>query len=90
MQIHVTNLCLRIGISKSCGKCPIAIAMTLAGFRDVEVHSDAVRYRLADGTLTSFPLPVFAQHFVEHFDEADSGEPFSFAGPDLPKYPKEP
>jgi hypothetical protein len=76
MTIHVTQEHIDKGL-KSCGGCPIALALRDAGFNDVVVFQRRFIYDARRGS-PSHTLPPEAREFIEKFDKGRTVQPFSF------------
>ena len=86
MKIHVTSKDIKNGEQCNDCRCPIALALTRAGFVDVSVLPTLFNYRAQDGTQTGFTkpgrkLPIKVQKFIERFDKNGRGGQFKKLAP---------
>lgn len=80
ITVQVTQDDILNGKRSRCDQCPIARALTRAGFTEVSVGATiAVVARPGIGTSESvYDLPEFANLFITNFDNGRPVEPFTF------------
>ena len=67
MTIYVTQKDIDEGELNDCNFCPIALAMTRRGFKDVQVDSKTFTH-VVNGVKVLRDLPEKAQNFITMFD----------------------
>ena len=78
INVYVGKKDIKKGVSGSCSKCPIALALNKKGFR-VDVLMTLVKFFDAQGTrVGAANLPLTAVDFVRNFDGDSPVKPFSF------------
>ena len=78
MLINVTQEHIDNGLKRTCGKCPVALALLSAGAPDPFVGKDMVWIDFSDPDCMGIVLPKEAHNFIHEFDEGKKVEPFSF------------
>lgn len=81
MQVSVTQEDIDLGIRGSCSECPVARAMTRAGFLDVSICPGLLVWRGGPAGRRGFTAPKHVTEFIIAFDSEGSGQPFTFEVP---------
>jgi hypothetical protein len=77
MIIQVTQSHISNGKRVVCDLCPIALALTDAGFAGVNVGARCF-YAGAPNARIRYTLPTLAQSFISNFDASYDAHPFAF------------
>lgn len=80
MQVSVTQEDIDLGIRGSTQHCPVARAMTRAGFLGISVCPSLLTWRVGLGR-NGFDAPEHVTEFIFTFDAWHSVLPFEFKGP---------
>lgn len=76
IKVKVTKKHIKMGKCGSLQKCPVALALLSAKFKDPTVCSDlGVIYKDREYMLAT---PKKVLHFIDKFDDTKAGKPFEF------------
>lgn len=73
MQINVTQEHISKGVSQDGCLCPVALALIDSGFTDVFAGCYELEYDNHNS-----PTPDSVASFIKHFDQYQTGTPFTF------------